>query len=257
MPSSCAGCFRPASRARQKLLLGQSPAPCPPDSSQPLCCSTGMQSFVHLLFLAFSSGCAAEDIPVVYGVEGGSISVNCSYKAWQQRWREKSWCRQLERHCQPVVRARRLWLPFLSSWNGSTSIRDNIQQGLLTVTMRRLSRQDSGLYQCRAHSLGEAESLGKVRVEVLPEPGLPEEPAAVQSISSLPPGADLTACYVLAGLLVAKLLGAVLLCATARSRQQRGQEPSLQEPSLQEQQGLPLAAEPAAAAFSPSWESTA
>ncbi|KFV71688.1 Triggering receptor expressed on myeloid cells 2 [Dryobates pubescens] len=214
-----------------------------------------MQRFVHLLFLVFSSGCAAEDIPVVYGVEGGSISVNCSYKAWQQRWREKSWCRQLEeRHCQQVVRARRLWLPFLSSWNGSTSIRDDIHQGLLTVTMRRLSRQDSGLYQCRAHQRGQAESLGTVRVEVLPEglePQLPEEPPAVQSISSLPPGADLTACYVLAGLLAAKFLVAVLIFVTAKSRQQREQEPSLQE-----QQVLPLAAEPAAG-LSPSWESTA
>ncbi|XP_054251779.1 triggering receptor expressed on myeloid cells 2-like [Indicator indicator] len=199
-----------------------------------------MERFVHLLFLVFSSGCAAENITVVYGMEGGSISVHCSYKPWQQRWREKSWCRQLgESHCQQVVSARRLWLPFLSSWNGTTSIRDNIHDGVLTVTMRRLRKQDSGLYQCRTHYLGEAESLGKVRVEVLPdvlETQMPEEPRAVQSISSLPPGADLTACYITAGFLVAKLVVAVLIFVTVNSRKQREQR----EPSLQEQQnGVP------------------
>lgn len=121
----------------------------------------------HHLFLLLVS-CAAENVTVVYGMEGGTISVNCTYDPWQQRWREKSWCKQIdETKCQHVVSARRFWLPFLKNRNGTTSIRDNVRDGILTVTMMRLRKQDTGMYQCRSDYLGETSSLGKVQVEVL------------------------------------------------------------------------------------------
>ncbi|NXF91593.1 TREM2 protein, partial [Eubucco bourcierii] len=200
------------------------------------------------------SGCAAENITVVYGMEGGSISVNCSYKPWQQRWREKSWCRQVEEsQCQHVVSARRFWLPFLRNWNGTTSISDNVHAGLLTVTIRQLRKQDAGLYQCKTHYLGQEKSLGKVQVEVLPEePQIPEEPQAVQSISSLPPEADFTAFYILVGFLLTKFVVVVLIFVIVNSRKQR--ETEQQEPGLQD---LPFTAAPAADGLSPSWQSTA
>lgn len=101
-------------------------------------------------------------------MEGGTISVNCTYNPWQQRWREKSWCKQIdETKCQHVVSARRFWLPFLKNRNGTTSIRDNVREGVLTVTMKRLKKQDAGLYQCKTDYLGETNSLRKVQVEVL------------------------------------------------------------------------------------------
>ncbi|NXT30621.1 TREM2 protein, partial [Syrrhaptes paradoxus] len=133
------------------------------------------------------ASCAAENITVVYGMEGDSISVNCTYNPWQQRWREKSWCKQIdETTCQHVVSARRFWLPFLKNRNGTTSISDNIHDGVLTVTMKRLQKKDAGLYQCRTDYLGESNSLRRVKVEVLTavlETQVPEEPSAVQSIS--------------------------------------------------------------------------
>ncbi|XP_064029695.1 triggering receptor expressed on myeloid cells 2-like isoform X2 [Pogoniulus pusillus] len=215
-----------------------------------------MEKFMHLIFLVVSSGCAAENITVVYGMEGGTVSVNCSYNPWQQLWRKKSWCRQVgQSQCQHVVSARRLWLPFLPSWNGTTSISDDVHAGLLTVTMRQLRKQDAGIYQCQTHHLGEAQSLGKVRVEVLPdvlETQMPEEPQAVQSISSLPPAADFTAFYILAGFLLSKFVVALLTFAIITSRMQRGTEQ--QGPGLQ---SLPLTAAPAASGFSPSWGSSA
>lgn len=100
-------------------------------------------------------------------MEGDTISVNCSYDP-RQWWREKSWCRQLdESRCQHVGSAPTLWLPFSRSRRGTTSIRDNARAGLLTVTMRRLQKEDAGLYQCRTDFLGETRSLRKVQVEVL------------------------------------------------------------------------------------------
>lgn len=100
-------------------------------------------------------------------MEGDTISVNCSYDP-RQWWREKSWCRQLdESRCQHVVSAPTLWLPFSRSRRGTTSIRDNARAGLLTVTMRRLQKEDAGLYQCRTDFLGETRSLRKVQLEVL------------------------------------------------------------------------------------------
>ncbi|NXK96817.1 TREM2 protein, partial [Formicarius rufipectus] len=195
------------------------------------------------LSLSLLASCAAENVTVVYGVEGGTISVNCSYNPQQQWWREKSWCRQVdETKCQPVVSAPSFWLPFPRSRKGTASIRDNIHDGMLTVTMRRLRKEDAGLYQCRTYFLGDTKSLRKVQVEVLRavlETQVPEEPRAVQSIPSSPPKVNVTVFYIIAGFLVAKFMVAVLICITGISRKNRGQE---QNPSLGEQQVLPFTA---------------
>ncbi|NXP45986.1 TREM2 protein, partial [Heliornis fulica] len=199
---------------------------------------------------------AAENITTVYGMEGGTVSVNCTYNPWQQRWREKSWCKQVdETKCQHVVSARRFWLPFLRSRNGSTSISDNTQDGVLTVTMRRLKKQDAGLYKCKSDFLGETNTLRKVQVKVLTailETQVPEEPsAAVQSISSTPPGADFTIFYITAGILVSKFMVAVLLFIIATKRKNR------ETKQLKEQQVLPFTGDHAWDGTGPSWESSA
>ncbi|KAM6044282.1 triggering receptor expressed on myeloid cells 2-like isoform 1-T1 [Chlamydotis macqueenii] len=220
-----------------------------------------MEKPVHVIFLVFlSASCAAENVTVVYGTEGGTITINCTYNPWQQRWREKSWCKQIEEtKCQHVVSARRFWLPFLKNRNGSTSISDNIQEGVLTVTMKRLKKQDAGLYQCKTDYLGETNSLRKVQVEVLRaavlETQAPEEPSAVQSISSIPPEADFTVFYTIVGFLVTKFMVAVLIFIIGNSRKNR--ETEQENPNLNEQQVLPSAGDLAHHGISRSWESTA
>ncbi|KFQ32513.1 Triggering receptor expressed on myeloid cells 2, partial [Merops nubicus] len=203
--------------------------------------------------------CAAENITVVYGVEGGTISVNCSYNPWQQRWREKRWCKQVaEATCQYMVSTRRSWMSFLRSRNRTTSITDNIHDGVLTVTMKQLKKQDAGLYQCITDYMGQKVILRKVQVEVLTavlETQMPEEPSAVQSISSIPPEADFTVFYIIAGFLVPKFLVAVLIFIIGNSRKNR--EAEQKNPSLNEQQVFPFTAEPARDGISPSWESAA
>ncbi|XP_072701136.1 triggering receptor expressed on myeloid cells 2-like [Ciconia boyciana] len=218
-----------------------------------------MEKLMHLIFLVFlSASCAAENVTVVYGMEGGTISVNCTYNPWQQRWREKSWCKQIdETKCQHVVSARRFWLPFLKNRNGTTSISDNVHEGVLTVTMKRLKKQDAGLYQCKTDFLGETNSLRKVQVEVLTavlETQVPEEPSAVQSISSTPPEADFTVFYIIAGFLVTKFMVAVLIFIIGNSKKNR--ETEQKNPNLNEQQVLPFAGDLAHDGISPSWEST-
>ncbi|NXG25996.1 TREM2 protein, partial [Grallaria varia] len=204
------------------------------------------------------ASCAAENITVVYGVEGGTISVNCSYDPQQQWWREKSWCRQVEQsRCQHVVSARSFWLPFPRSRKSTTSISDNVHDGVLTVTMRQLRKEDAGLYQCRTHFLGDTKSLRKVQVEVLRavlETQVPEEPRAVQSISSSSLEVDFTVLYILAGFLVVKFTVAVLICIVGISRRDRGRE---QNPSLHGQQVLPFTAGLGHDGIGPLWESAA
>ncbi|NXW59804.1 TREM2 protein, partial [Eurystomus gularis] len=200
--------------------------------------------------------CAAENITVVHGVEGGSISINCTYNPRWQRWSEKSWCKQIdESTCQHVVSARRFWLPFLKNRNGTTSISDNIYDGVLTVTMKRLKKQDAGLYQCKSDYLGETSSLRKVQVQVMTallETQMPEEPRAVQSISSIPPEADFTVFYIIAGFLAMKFLVVVLIFIIGSHRKNR--EAEQKNPSLNEQH---FAAHLAQEGISLSWESTA
>ncbi|NXT71502.1 TREM2 protein, partial [Chaetops frenatus] len=207
--------------------------------------------------LSLTASCAAENVTVVVAVEGDTISVNCSYDP-RQWWREKSWCRQLEqRRCQRLASAPPAWLPFPGATGATTSIRDNARAGLLTVTMRQLRKQDTGLYQCRTDFLGDTKSLRKVWVEVLEadlETHQPEEPRAVQSISRSSPGVDFTVCYVLAGLLVAKFLVAVLICAIGHSRKNRE---GGQKPGLEEQQVLPFPADLGHDGIGRSWDSSA
>ncbi|NXY06743.1 TREM2 protein, partial [Pteruthius melanotis] len=207
--------------------------------------------------LSLAASCAAENVTVVAAVEGDTISVNCSYnpRLW---WREKSWCRQLDQgRCQHVVSAPSPWLPFPRSSRGTTSIRDNARAGLLTVTMRRLRKEDAGLYQCRTDFLGETRSLRKVQVEVLaasPVTHEPEEPRAVQSISRSRPRVDFTVFYILAGFLVAKFTVAVLVCVVGYSRRNRERG---QHPGLGEQQVLPSPADLGHGGIGLSWESPA
>ncbi|NXA39616.1 TREM2 protein, partial [Eudromia elegans] len=208
--------------------------------------------------------CAAENITVVYGMEGGTISINCTYNPRQQRWREKSWCRQVDEiKCQHVVSARRFWLQFLKNRNGTTSISDNIHEGVLTVTMRRLKKQDAGFYRCRTEYLGETKTLQKVQVEVLTDTmqtELPEEPNAVQSISSITPGADSTILCIVTGFLVTKFLVAVLTFTITSSRKNKDTDTEENNQSLREQQFLQFPGslvEHTRDGVSSSWENTA
>ncbi|XP_067387542.1 LOW QUALITY PROTEIN: polymeric immunoglobulin receptor-like [Emydura macquarii macquarii] len=199
-----------------------------------------MEKLMHLVFLvSLSELCVAENITVVYGLEGETISIRCAYSPKENKWREKSWCKHINKtECQHVVSAHRFWLQFLKKWNGTTSIADNIHKGVITVTMEKLQKQDAGLYQCKTDFLGEARSLKKVKVEVLgadlTETQASEEPRAEHSISSLPE-APFNILYITAGFLGAKFLTAVLIfiiASTQKSRATRQRSHNLNQHQL-------------------------
>ncbi|XP_061486376.1 triggering receptor expressed on myeloid cells 2-like isoform X1 [Rhineura floridana] len=181
-----------------------------------------MENFVHLIFLvSLAEAYTTEDVAVVYGIEGESISINCTYRPKENQWREKSWCKHIsEMECQHVVSARRFWMPFLKRRNGTTAIADNIQKGILTVTINPLQKKDAGLYQCKTDFLGTVNTLQKVNVKVLAgiwETEAPEEPRAVHSISSTPSDAQINLHFLVATFLGFKLLVAVVLLIVAKT----------------------------------------
>nr|XP_014427117.1 triggering receptor expressed on myeloid cells 2-like isoform X1 [Pelodiscus sinensis] len=209
-----------------------------------------MEKLLHLIFLVtFSALCGADNVTVVTGLEGETISIRCAYSPQENKWREKSWCKHVNQtECQHVVSAHRFWLQFLRKRSGNTSIADDVYNGVLTVTMKGLQKQDAGLYQCRTDFLGEARTLQRVKVQVLGaglmETQAPEEPRAEHSISSLPE-THFNVFYIFAGFLAAKLLTAILIFNVARNRGTRATREESPEEShnLNQHQLLPLTAQ--------------
>ncbi|KAM6454618.1 triggering receptor expressed on myeloid cells 2-like isoform 1-T2 [Liasis olivaceus] len=185
-----------------------------------------MKKLMYLIFPIFLSEVStAEKVTVVYGVEGEPISINCSYSPQKNKWREKSWCKHIsEADCQHVVSARRFWLPFLKRKNGTTAIADNIQEGVLTVTINPLQKQDAGWYQCMTNFLGIVNTLQKVKVNVLrniEDPNIQETPRILHSISGSPSNAGVNLTFLVAGFLGFKLLVAIIILTVARSKKNR------------------------------------
>nr|XP_056701158.1 triggering receptor expressed on myeloid cells 2-like [Euleptes europaea] len=190
-----------------------------------------MERFVHLVILvSLSDAYAANNHAVVYGIEGESISINCTYNPKENQWREKSWCRRISQtECQHVVTARRFWMPFLKRRNGTTSIADDILNGILTVTISPLKKEDAGLYQYKTDFLGSMGTLCKVMLKVLRgtwETESPEEPRAVQSISSTIGTAGINLHFLAAGFLGFKCLVVIVLLIIAWSQKNRRLEDS-------------------------------
>nr|XP_012616271.1 triggering receptor expressed on myeloid cells 2 isoform X1 [Microcebus murinus] len=126
-----------------------------------------------LVLLLATELCRAHNATVLLGVAGQSLRVSCPYDSLKHWGRRKAWCRQVgeEGPCQRVVSTHSVWLlSFLKRRNGSTAIADDALGGTLTVTLRDLQAQDTGLYQCQSLHGGEADTLRKVLVEVLADP---------------------------------------------------------------------------------------
>ncbi|XP_058034655.1 triggering receptor expressed on myeloid cells 2-like isoform X1 [Ahaetulla prasina] len=182
-----------------------------------------MKKLLYLIFLVYLSEVStAEIITEISGVEGEPISINCSYSPQTNQWREKSWCKHIsEATCQHVVSARRFWLPFLKRRNGTTAIADNIQKGVLMITINPLQKEDAGWYQCMTHFLGTVKTLQKVKVNVLTSienSNVQETPRILHSISSSSSNAGVNLTFLVAGFLGFKLLVAIIILMVARRK---------------------------------------
>ncbi|XP_018104215.1 triggering receptor expressed on myeloid cells 2 isoform X1 [Xenopus laevis] len=123
-----------------------------------------------VLLICLLDICLAQNVTVLSGQLGDSLTILCPYKQRADRWRKKLWCKEdSANHCQPVVIARRFWLQLSKRINGSTSISDNIHEGHVIVTINHLQHDDAGMYECQSHSFQEVDILQKVQLLVLEE----------------------------------------------------------------------------------------
>ncbi|XP_054837360.1 triggering receptor expressed on myeloid cells 2-like [Eublepharis macularius] len=186
-----------------------------------------MERFAHLVILvSLSDAYASNNVAVVYGIEGESVSINCTYSPKENQWREKNWCRHISNtECQHVVTARRFWMPFLKRRNGTTSIADDIQKGILTVTINPLKEEDAGLYQCNTDFLGSVRILHKVKLKVLRagtrEIEVPEMARAAHSYSSTLGDSGVSLHFLVAGFLGFKFLVVIFLLIIAWNQKNR------------------------------------
>ncbi|XP_029429118.1 triggering receptor expressed on myeloid cells 2-like [Rhinatrema bivittatum] len=193
-------------------------------------------AFLHLLlFLSALEIVRAENVTVVSGILGESVVIQCPYSHEQDGWKRKIWCKHLTAsYCEPIVSARRFWPQFMKRRNGTTSIADYVSEGILTVNITQLSRQDAGLYQCQTRLLGEVSTLKVVKLEVLDGFVLDSDSAEAQksevtktersTTSSSGSKHMLTVTSLVTGLLFCKLLVVLLIYAIFQKCWRRQEE---------------------------------
>ncbi|NXI65180.1 CLM5 protein, partial [Anseranas semipalmata] len=125
--------------------------------------------------------------------EMDSLSVQCPYRALGFSSGRKAWCRRLRQtRCDIVVST-----VHSSSWdnnkvqNKRTSIQDDIQKGILTITVEKLQAQDSGVYWCALYRTDpqlQFTRLMEVRLSVAKVPDATTLPLTTGTSPEIPPG---------------------------------------------------------------------
>ncbi|XP_029525265.1 polymeric immunoglobulin receptor-like isoform X3 [Oncorhynchus nerka] len=149
----------------------------------------------HLLLLLrilfFLTGVSyAQSVSTVSHVsvkQGGSITIPCLYN---QRYRNnvKYWCRGCNWFvCSTVLRTDH------PKTSGKTSISDDINQRVFTVTMTSLSPSDSDCYWCIVERKGKADDGSRLQISVTP--GTPELYVDQQQMTGVVGGSVTVLCY--------------------------------------------------------------
>nr|XP_020493043.2 CMRF35-like molecule 3 [Labrus bergylta] len=91
---------------------------------------------------------------VVTGVYGGSVTVSCQYDQKLRNY-TKYWCKGLVyEHCEIVVKTPK------NRYSERSSITDDKEAGVFTVTMTSLSKSDEGMYWCVISRFGRNNHAG-------------------------------------------------------------------------------------------------
>ncbi|XP_010280503.1 PREDICTED: CMRF35-like molecule 1 [Phaethon lepturus] len=82
--------------------------------------------------------------------ESGDVSVQCRYSAPDYGVVNKAWCKEgAKKACTILVNTNRKPSGYLRTpQQGRVTIRDDTQQGIVTITMEKLQAQDAGMYWC-------------------------------------------------------------------------------------------------------------
>ncbi|XP_054032258.1 polymeric immunoglobulin receptor-like [Dryobates pubescens] len=101
----------------------------------------------------------------VHRWELDTVSVQCKYRAVEDRATPKVWCRRGPRGCQPWLRTEPSWAES-RALEGRALIQDDPQGGIVTVTMRNLQAQDAGTYWCALHRAWQPARIMELRLYV-------------------------------------------------------------------------------------------
>ncbi|XP_068015888.1 polymeric immunoglobulin receptor-like isoform X2 [Melanerpes formicivorus] len=111
----------------------------------------------------------------VHRWELDTVSVQCKYRAEEDKATPKVWCRRGPSGCQPWLKTEPSWAESSalggsalggSALGGRALIQDDPQAGVVTVTMRRLQAQDAGTYWCALHGAWQPARLMELRLYV-------------------------------------------------------------------------------------------
>ncbi|OWK51762.1 CMRF35-like molecule 5 [Lonchura striata] len=118
--------------------------------------------------------------------ESGSISIQCRYSIADYRAVSKAWCKTKQGEVCDVLASTRPASPAgTSTARGGVRIRDDTQQGVVTVTMEQLQVQDSGVYWCALQDGSGLLRMEEVTLSVakaLPPGGFPDSESQSEEI---------------------------------------------------------------------------
>ncbi|NWI08739.1 TMIG3 protein, partial [Crypturellus soui] len=107
-------------------------------------------SSIIFLFSLEGSCMSSEDLQVFLQAEGDFFRANCSYNMHESLHKMKFWCKELSQEFCPVLA---FSFPLLERMHRNPALRRSVDltdtgQGWISVIMRALRKDDSGLYQC-------------------------------------------------------------------------------------------------------------
>ncbi|XP_069046375.1 CMRF35-like molecule 5 isoform X6 [Lepisosteus oculatus] len=148
-----------------------------------------MKSSLYILTLFIGLGCVTSAERRVNGSEGESVEIQCNYPDGY-RYKEKYWCRHPCGNKDVLIKTGKTDTVVTV---GRFSLYDNVSIRTFTVTMSRLTLQDTGVYYCGLEQWG-TDGLSKIHLRVRKAPTVPTvTPSAPGSVTEEVTATALTA----------------------------------------------------------------
>nr|XP_015197696.1 PREDICTED: CMRF35-like molecule 5 isoform X5 [Lepisosteus oculatus] len=148
-----------------------------------------MKSSLYVLTLFIGLGCVTSAERRVNGSEGESVEIQCNYPDAYQ-YKKKYWCRHPCGNKDLLIKTGKTDTVVTV---GRFSLYDNVSIRTFTVTMSRLTLQDTGVYYCGLEQRG-TDRLSKIHLRVRKAPTVPTvTPSAPGSVTEEVTATALTA----------------------------------------------------------------
>ncbi|XP_056367579.1 polymeric immunoglobulin receptor-like [Oenanthe melanoleuca] len=117
--------------------------------------------------------------------ESGTVSVQCHYRIADYASATKAWCRKEGETCRVLATTGSEPPAANGTARAGVTVRDDSQQGIVTVTMAQLQPQDSGVYWCALQERAALSRMEEITLSVsraLPPGGSPDTERKSQDI---------------------------------------------------------------------------